>query len=60
MPGFSYDENNNPVWVSSDYIEPDSPYNQPDSNIIPDDPNSVNDYWSNQTIDTNDYTDYSE
>ena len=22
MPGWSYDENNNPVWVSSDYVEP--------------------------------------
>jgi len=54
MPGFSYDENNNPVWVSSDYIEPDSPYNNNNSDIIPDDPASVNDYWSNQTIDTND------
>lgn len=50
--GFSYDENNNPVWVNKDYVEPDSPYNRTDPNIIPDDPNSVNDYWSNQTINT--------
>jgi len=53
MPGFSYDENNNPVWVSADYIEPSSPYNQPDTNVIGDSPSAVNDYWANQTIDTN-------
>jgi hypothetical protein len=23
MPGFSVDENNNPVWIGSDYVEPD-------------------------------------
>jgi hypothetical protein len=47
MPGWSYDENNNPVWVSSDYVEPPSSYNQPDTNIVPDDQQSVNDYWAN-------------
>lgn len=30
MPGWGLDENNNPVWVSTDYIEPDYSYDYPD------------------------------
>jgi len=52
-PGFGFDENNNPVWVSADYREPTSAATQADPNVIGSDPNTVNDYWANQTIDTN-------
>jgi hypothetical protein len=53
MPGFGYDENNNPVWVSSDYREPASANTTTPSNVIGDDPTTVNNYWDSQTIDTN-------
>ena len=45
MPGWSYDENNNPVWVSSDYIEPSTPTydTSTDTNTYPD----YTDWWSN-------------
>jgi hypothetical protein len=57
MPGFSYDENNNPVWVSSDYIEPDSPY-VPDTGgdsydygyTNPDD-SAYQDWWNTESYD---------
>jgi hypothetical protein len=45
MPGFSVDENNNPIWIGSDYIEPTSSVTLPDSDIVPDDVDSVNEYW---------------
>ena len=47
MPGWSVDENNNPVWVSSDYVEPTSSVTQPDPNVVADDQQTVNDYWAN-------------
>jgi hypothetical protein len=47
MPGWSVDENNNPVWVSSDYVEPTSSVTQPDTNVVPDNQQAVNDYWAN-------------
>ena len=47
MPGWSVDENNNPVWVSSDYVEPTSSVTQPDTTVVPDNIQAVNDYWAN-------------
>jgi hypothetical protein len=43
MPGFGLDEDNNPVWVSSDYVEPS--YNDYTAPV-------------DTTTDTNDYTDW--
>jgi hypothetical protein len=45
MPGFGLDEDNNPVWVSSDYVEPSyNDYSTPATdNSYPD----YTDWWSN-------------
>jgi hypothetical protein len=50
MPGWSYDENNNPVWVSSDYLEPvytppaDTGYTNPDDA-------TYQDWWNTESYD---------
>ena len=45
MPGWSYDENNNPVWVSSDYIEPSfNDYSTPATDTTYPD---YTDWWNN-------------
>ena len=43
--GFGFDENNNPVWVSADYVEPTSAATQANPNVIGDSPSAVNDIW---------------
>lgn len=44
MPGWGLDENNNPVWVSTDYLEPSYDYSSPDYSS-PDYSNDYSDWW---------------
>lgn len=54
MPGWSYDENNNPVWVSSDYIEPDFgsyDYGSDDYGYTNPDNSAYQDWWETESYD---------
>jgi len=55
MPGWGLDENNNPVWVSTDYLEPDYSYEPPDYdydyNYTNPDNNPYQDWWDTESYD---------
>jgi hypothetical protein len=47
MPGFGLDEDNNPVWVSSDYIEPSyNDYGYDDSGYTDSNDSTYQDWWA--------------
>jgi hypothetical protein len=52
MPGFGLDEDNNPVWVSSDYIEPSyNDYGYDDSGYTNPDNAEYQDWWETESYD---------
>ena len=50
MPGFSVDENNNPVWIGSDYVEPDYGSYEDYGYTNPDDA-AYQDWWETESYD---------
>lgn len=52
MPGWGLDENNNPVWVSTDYVEPPYDYNDYyDYSYTNPDDNTYQDWWNTESYD---------
>jgi hypothetical protein len=54
MPGFSVDENNNPVWIGSDYVEPDYDsydYGYDDYGYTNPDNAAYQDWWETESYD---------